>query len=374
VVLLAAGGLFVRSLSNLKGVELGADGRVLGFGVDTAGMGYQDQRLTTFQMELLERLRALPGVSHAAITTIPPLSGNEDGKPVVVPGYEIRDGESTVAQVNGVTPEYFATFGVPILAGRGFRESDVRNSAKVAIVSESLARHYFGTANPVGERLSFGRAGQAEIVGIARDALYRRNLREAPRDMIFVPYSQLSEPVETVDFGLRAHANPEALANAVRGAVQTMAPSALLTPSRTLAQQVDDILVLERLLAILGAAFGLLCLVLTAVGLYGLLAYSVTRRTPEIGLRIAIGAQRGRVLWMVLRESIVLFAGGAAAGLMVASVLLQPAANLLFGLKTTDPAVMLGAIGILAAVALGASILPAVRAARVDPTTALRYE
>ncbi|MGH9673013.1 MAG: ABC transporter permease, partial [Bryobacteraceae bacterium] len=172
VVLLAGAGLFLRSLNNLKGVDLGADGGVLGFSVDMDGTGYQEDRLAAFQADLLQRLRNLPGVRHAALATIPPLSGNEDGKPVSVPGYELREGESPVAQVNGVTPEYFATFGVRILSGRGLADSDSRNSARVVVVSESLARHYFGSANPVGMRLGFGRlrnqpAGQAEIVGVA---------------------------------------------------------------------------------------------------------------------------------------------------------------------------------------------------------------
>jgi predicted permease len=377
VVLLAGAGLFVRSLNNLKGVELGADGRVLEFAVDMDG--YKEGRLPALQMELLQRLESLPGVRHAALTTIPPLSGNEDGKPVAVPGYEVREGESIVAQVNGVTGEYFATFGVPILTGRSLAESDSRNSAKVVVISESLARHYFGTVNPVGKRLGFGRlrnqaAGQAEIVGVARDALYRRSLREAPPDMIYVPYSQMNESADTVDFGLRVDGDPEALASAARRTVQALVPTALVAQPRTLAQQVDEILVLERLLAALGGAFGILCLALTAVGLYGLLAYSVARRTAEIGLRIALGAERGRILWLVLRESMVLFVAGTAAGLAVAFIVLKPAAGLLFGVNPADLTSLAGAIGLLAAVTLAASAVLGMRAARVDPNTALRYE
>jgi predicted permease len=379
VVLLAGASLLVRSLSNLKNVESGADGGVLGFSVDADGTDYEEERLAALQMELLERLQSLPGVRDAALTTIPPLSGNEDGKPVAVPGYEAREGEMTVAQVNGVTPGYFATFGVQILTGRNLAESDSRNSAKVVVVSESLARHYFGTTNPVGKRLGFGRlrnepAGQAEIVGVARDALYRRSLRDSPPDMIYVPYEQMNEPSETVDFGIRTGGNPEALANPARGEVQALAPTALMTQPRTLAQQVDEILVLERLLAVLGAAFGLLCLALTAVGLYGLLAYSVARRTPEIGLRMALGAERGRVLWLVMRESLGLVAAGVAVGVAGALVVLKSASSLLFGLETTDPTSLMVAIGLLVAVAVAASAVPALRAVRVDPTTALRYE
>jgi predicted permease len=372
LVLLVGAGLFVRSLSNLKGVELGADGRVLGFEVDMDG--YKEDRLAALQLELLNQLKALPGVRHAALTTIPPLSGNEDGKPVAATGYEAREGGSTVAQVNGVTAEYFATFGVQILTGRGLAETDSRNSGKVVVVSESLARHYFGTVTPVGKRLRFGRAGQAEIVGVARDALYRRSVRQAPPDMIYVPYSQMNEPADEVGFGIRADGDPEALINAARRAVQAVAPTALATPSATLAQRVDEILVLERLLAVLGGAFGLLCLLLTAVGLYGLLAYSVARRTAEIALRIALGAERGPILWLVLRESIVLFVAGAAAGLAVALIVLKPAADLLFGVNPADPASLTAAIGLLAAVTLVASAVPAIRASRMDPNTALRYE
>jgi predicted permease len=377
VVLLSGAGLFVRSLNNLKGVELGADGRVLGFAVDMGG--YKDERLPALQMELLQRLQSLPGVRHAALTTIPPLSGNEDGKPVAAPGYEASEGESTVAQVNGVSGEYFATFGVQILTGRSLAESDTRNSARVVVVSESLARHYFGTVNLVGKRLGFGRlrhqvAGQAEIVGVARDALYRRSLRDAPPNMIYMPYSQMNEPAETVDFGMRADGNPEALANIARRTVRVLAPMALVAPSRTLAQQADDILVLERLLAALGSAFGILCLAITAVGLYGLLAYSVARRTAEIGLRIALGAERGRILWLVVRDSMVVFVAGTAAGLAVAFIVLKPVAGLLFGVNPADPISLAAAIGLLAAVTLVASAVPAMRAARVDPNTALRYE
>jgi predicted permease len=371
LVLLAGAGLFARSLSNLRGVELGSDGRVLGFEVDMDG--YQEERLAALQIGLLDRLRALPGVRHVALTTIPPLSGNEDGKPVTVPGYEASEGKLSVAQVNGVTSEYFSTFGVRILTGRSLEESDSRNSTKVVVVSESLAHRYFGTVNPVGKRLGFGR-NQAEIVGVARDALYRRSVRQAAPDMIYVPYSQMNEPADRVDFGIRADGNPGALTNAARRAVQAVAPTALVTPSGTLAQQVDKILVLERLLAVLGGAFGLLCLLLTAVGLYGLLAYSVARRTAEIALRMAVGAERGRILWLVLRESMVLFAAGAAAGLAVALIILKPAAGLLFEVTPDDPISLTAAIGLLAAVTVVASAVPAMRAARMDPTTALRYE
>jgi hypothetical protein len=345
LVLLVGAGLFVRSLSNLRGVELGADGRVLAFEVDMDG--HKQDRLPGLQMELLDRLKALPGVRHAALTTIPPLSGNEDGKPVAAPGYEARGGGSTVAQVNGVTAEYFATFGVQILTGRGLAESDSRNSAKVVVVSESLARHYFGTVNPVGKRLRFGRAGQAEIVGVARDALYRRSVRAAPPEMIYVPYSQMNEPADEAGFGIRADGNTEALTNAARRTVQAAAPTALATPSATLEQRVDEILVME---------------------------HSVARRTAEIALRIALGAERGRILWLVLRESIVLFVAGAAAGLVVAFTVLKPAAGLLFGVSPDDPTSLAAAIGLLAAVTLVASAVPAMRAARMDPTTALRYE
>jgi ABC-type antimicrobial peptide transport system permease subunit len=253
-------------------------------------------------------------------------------------------------------------------------ESDSRNSAKVVVVSESLARRYFGKVSPVGKRLAFGRAGQAEIVGVARDALYRRSLREAAPDMIYVPYSQMNEPADRVDFGIRADGNPEALTNAARRVVQAVAPTALATSSGTLTQRVDEILVLERLIAALGGAFGLLCLLLTAVGLYGLVAYSVARRTAEIAVRIALGAERGRIVWLVLRESIVLFMGGAAAGLAVAFLVLKPAAGLLFGVNPDDLMSLTAAIGLLAAVTLVASAVPAIRAARMDPNIALRYE
>lgn len=232
-----------------------------------------------------------------------------------MPGFEAREGASTIAQVNGVSSDYFTTFGVQILAGRVLAETDSRNSARVVVVSESLARRYFGSVNSVGRRLGFGRlrnqpAGQAEIVGIARDALYRRSLRDSPPDVIYVPYSQMNEAADTVDFGIRGDIDTEALANAARRTVQAVVPSALAGPSRTLTEQVDEILVLERLLAALGGAFGLLCLALTTIGLYGLLAYSVTRRLAEIGLRIALGAERGRILWLVLRQSVILFVAG----------------------------------------------------------------
>jgi ABC-type antimicrobial peptide transport system permease subunit len=192
--------------------------------------------------------------------------------------------------------------------------------------------------------------------------------------MIYVPYSQMNEPADEVGFGIRADGDPEALTNAARRAVQAVAPTALATPTATLAQRVDEILVLERLLAVLGGAFGLLCLLLTAVGLYGLLAYSVARRTAEIALRIALGAEIGPILWLVLRESIALFVAGAAAGLAVALIVLKPAADLLFGVSPADPTSLAAAIGLLLAVTLVASAVPAMRAARMDPATALRHE
>jgi predicted permease len=379
VVLLAGASLLVRSFSNLKGVETGVGAGVLGFSLNADRTGYENERLVILQAELLQRFQALPGVQDAALTTVPPLSGNEDGKPVAVPGYEAREGENTIANVNGVTPGYFATYGVKISEGRGFAQSDSRTSGKVVVISEGLARHYFGSTNPVGKRLGFGRlrdqpAGQAEIVGVVRDALYRRSLREPPREMIYMPYSQMDEPASTVTFGIRANGNPEALTNAARREVQTLAPTALMTRARILSEQVDEILVFERLLAVLGTAFGILCLVLTSVGLYGLLAYSVARRTPEIGLRMALGAESGGVLWIVLRESLGLVMAGAAVGVAGAMILLKSASSLLYGLETTDPTSMLVAVGLLAAVALVSSAVPAIRASRIDPVIALRYE
>jgi predicted permease len=372
-LLVVAATLFTASLSNLKAQPGGfvADG-VLMLTLDADGTGFEGERLRAVHLQVLEKLRTLPGVGHATFTTIPPLSSNEDGKPFSIPGVSLPSSEDRVVQVNTVGPEYFETFGVRILNGRGLAASDGPSGPRVAVVSESLARDYFRGSDPIGRRIEVGRGAQIEIVGVASDARYK-DLRTPAARMVYVPAAQ-REPEDEIVFALHTAGDPAGLAPAARSEIAKLAPGIPTTSVKTMSRQQDETLVNERLLALLSGCFAAFALVLASIGVYGIVAYSVTQRTPELGLRIALGARRSELLVLVLRETLTLVVIAVTLGVAMAGMTGSVVSSLLFGVRPTEPWVYAVTMTLLILVGLLAAIGPTLRATRIDPIETLRAQ
>ena len=356
LLLLVSAGLFVRSLQKLKSLDLGINPEnLLQVSLDTGG--YKGARLTSLYDQLLERLNTIPGVRSASGSGLGLIGGLKQRTTVSVQG-NITDDENTFVDSADVGPRFFETAGQPLLLGRDFTASDTAGAPKVVVINESMARRYFGNENPIGKRLGYGRKNNAEfeIVGVAKDARFT-GVREPIPLMMYFPSHQRTERVDALQ--VRTMGNPTAVAAAVRREVQSI-DKRLLVDIKTLATQVDDSLVQERMISTLAGFFSLLALLLAIVGLYGIMAYSVTRRTSEIGIRMALGAERRNVLWLVLRETMLLVMTGIAIGVPVALAVGRLAGHLVSGLLATGAAL--------------AGYLPARRASRVDPMLALRYE
>jgi predicted permease len=375
-VLVVAATLFAVTLGNLETLPLGfvAD-RVLTLTVDADGTDFEGERLAEIHRQMLERLRALPGVQHASFGTIPPLSSNEDGKPISIPGVAFASPDDGVLQVNTVGPDFFETFGVGIIKGRGITAEDRQSASQVAVVSESMARHYFPGTDPIGRRMDVGRGrtgGQIEIVGIAADVRYA-DVRTPPARMVYVPAFQ-REAEEEIVFAVRTAGDPAISAHAARRELQTIAPAILTTNVRTLAAERDQKLVNERLLAVLSGCIGVLALFLAAIGVYGVVTYSITQRTAELGLRIALGARRPALLWLVIRGTLtlVIIAGllGVVAAFMTSSLL----SGFLFGIHAAEPWVYSMTLAILIGIALLSAVAPTLRAMRINPVETLRWQ
>jgi len=368
-------GLLARSLANLKGFYPGFNrDNVLLFAVNPPEIGYKD--VVPIYHQLLGRIQAIPGVRSVSLSVHEPLSTNVSDTNVKVQGpTQGRGDDLTPVDIEPIGPDYFRTLETPLLAGREFSNADRAGSPKVAIVNQSMARHFFGNTNPIGRRVSIPgyRADTSwlEIVGEVRD-IKVHDLREPTTLMLYVPMFQAPEGGAT--FEVRTAIDPASAQAAILSAVKAIDGRLPVYSVKSLSDQLDDSLVEERLVASLSSVFGLLALLLTCVGLYGLMAYTVNRRTGEIGIRMALGAQRGRIARMVLRETLLLVACGLAIGVPVAALLSHWIASQLFGLHPGDPTTFVAACAAMAAVTIMASYLPARRAASVDPMRALRSE
>ncbi len=376
--LLVGAGLFVRSLQNLHGQDLGFDREnVLLVGIDPRVAGYQPSQLPSLYRLLQDRVSGLPGVRSASLSLTGLVSGSMRSESISVQGYTSRRGEDTNVQINLVAPRYFETVGMRLLLGREIGFRDTESSAKIAVINETMARYFFPNQNPLGRRFGFGdrnHSGDIEVVGVVRDAKYN-SLREKPTRMVYCLVVQMTGGERYLyDMEVRTKSDPATMAAGVRRAIAEIDKSLPLTQVTTLTEQVDRSLSQERLVARLSSFFGLLALLLACIGLYGIMAFAVVRRTNEIGVRMALGARASDVLWMVLREALLLVGAGTVIGLPVALASSRLIASQLFGLTPADPLTISVATLMLAGVATLACYLPARRASRVEPMLALRYE
>jgi predicted permease len=371
LLLLVGAGLFVRTLENLLRLDPGFQREgVLVVDLDGQREGYKDARLTAFYSDLLDRARRVPGVASASISSHTPLSGWTWTEAVAPKGQPVPQGDNAVFIAAG--PNYFATLRTPLMAGREFDDRD-RGSPNVAIVNQAFAASHFPGRSALGQYVTATVTkppSDLQIVGVVKDSI-GESLRTAPRPTVYVSYFQRASGTDSLE--IRAAGSISQIAAAIHKELQ---PSFPKTPIdvRPLTAQVEQTLVEERLMAKLAGGFGGLGLMLASVGLYGLLAYSVVRRTKEIGVRMALGAQRGAVVWMVARRALALVIAGIAAGLPLAWLLSRKVQSMLFGLTATDAGVMAAAVVSLMGAGLVAAYVPARRAARVDPMTALRHE
>ncbi len=374
-LLLFGAGLFVRSLQNLKAADTGFrdPDNLVTFQLSPALSGYDAPRTVHFYSELLEGIRAVPGVRSAALADVPVLHGWEWDSTTSVEGHQAKDGEDMQAFMNSLSPGYFETMGIPLLEGRDFDRRDIRENSKVAIVNEQFARHFFGDRSAVGRHIGRGSGPgtklEIEIVGVVGNSLYE-GPREGVRRQVFIP----NWGNDGVAFYVRAALGSRAAYAAVRNEVKKLDPAIPVYEMKTLAAQLDETLLTERLIALLSAGFGLLATLLATIGLYGVMAFAVGRRTRELGLRMALGARPGSVIWLVMREVLVLVAIGLAIGVPAAIGLGRLVAAQLYGIKGSDPFIAGASMALLAVVAAAAGWIPAQRASRIDPILALRYE
>jgi len=387
MLLLVGAGLFVRSLTNLRHLGPGfSTESLLAFDVDPAMRSYTLEQSKAFHAQLTAKLRALPGVRAAAPAAIPLLQDGYWNTQVTVEGHVPGPEGSALPHMNSVGPGYFEALGVPILAGRDFALSDtevIQHSEeeddlvpRVVVVNEKFARRFFGDTSPLGRRVGFGgdpgTPADMEIVGVVGDIKYA-SLREDIPIQAFIPYLA-STRVGNMTYYVRTTQSPEAAVALARDRVRELDPNLPIHAVRTMEQRVSDSLIIERLIAGLSAAFGLLATLLAGIGLYGVLAYNVTGRTREIGVRVALGAQGRDVVWLVLREALLLLAVGLALGLPASLALAHYVRGQLFGVHFADPASLGLAALFLGCAASLAAFLPARRASRLDPTVALRCE
>ncbi len=376
LLLVVSAGLFAKSFYELRTHDLGVRrDHVLGFAIAPEQAGYAPERTRGFLDQLLPALRSLPGVTSAASAWTGILEGSTSQSNFTSDSYQAKDNEHPIAVENYVSPGYFTTLGIPLLAGRDFTEQDGPQSQKVIIVNEFLAQHYYPNG-AVGHKFAFGGGNKVkfdyEIIGVVQDSRHAQ-VREERQPFAYMPYAQFEDLGDSTLY-LRTAGEPTALADAVRREVQRLDSNLPVFNLRTLENVIARSLFAEQLLMTLTVSFGLLAASLASLGIAGVMSYAVARRMREIGIRIALGASRGHVHGLVLREVGVMAIFGAAIGLPLSYFLGRFAESLLFGVKAGDTALVVGALLLVAAVALLSGFLPARRAARVDPMVALRYE
>ncbi len=383
-LLLMGAGLFAKTLSNLKSIRTGFESArtLVSFQVDPAKNGYRVGRTRNFYTEALSQIRAVPGVKSAAYAMWPLLNGREWDLTVAVEGHQAEQGEDMQAYYNLLSPGYWQAMGIPLLQGRDFGERDRVDGGDdpqpwtVAIVNRDFAEHFFPAQNPIGRRIGCchgpGSQPVIRIVGVVENSLFG-GPRSGVRRQVFLPYLESASPV-AVTFYVRTTKPSAAIFATVRRIVAKLDGSMPVYDLKTLENQLEETLSTERLIALLSAAFGALATILAALGLYGVMAFVVARRTREIGLRMALGAPRSWVLWLVMREVLILLGTGLIAGVPCAYLLSRYVSSQLFGVTPLDVWTGAASMAVLGLVALLSGFAPARRASAIDPITALRYE
>jgi predicted permease len=376
MVLVVLAGLFTKSLDNISRVDprMNLDGLVT-FEVFPERNAYTPERAALLVERIEDELAALPGVTNASSALSSLLADDGIWDSVFVQGFDAGPDANRDIIYDEIGPSYFRTLGVPLIAGREFTRADGLKAAKVAIVNETFAKRFGLGRDAVGKRIGTGDASvlDMEIVGLVRDA-HHVNVKQAIPPMMFLPNRQ-SERIRSMTFYARTAMNPDDAMPAIRAAMARIDPTLPVERLRTLRRQVrDETMVLERFVGVLTSSFAVLATLLAALGLYGVLAYTVAQRTREIGLRMALGATRPRVRGMVLRQVGVMMLVGGVVGLAAALAVARTVRSLLFELQFNDAGVLAGAVVVLTLVALAAAFVPADRAARIDPMRALRYE
>jgi len=372
--LLVSAALLLRTLQNLRAFDTGfGKENVLLASVNPALNGYSKERTTAFYDELMAKTRALPGVRFASLASDSPISGGWDSNGIVVEGYTPRDGERMSCDATWVSPDYFKSLEIPFLLGRDFDERDRIGAPKVVIVNEKMARHYFGsTSNAIGKRIGLDGVPDRTIIGVVKDAQYI-NLRESLRRHFYVPAMQ-DATLTSLTLHIKTSTDPNVVAEQLRAQLKALDPHLPLYNIKTLSTEIDESLIQERMVTWLSTAFGLLATLLTALGLYGVLTFSVARRTREIGIRVALGAQRRDVFRLIMIRGVILVGVGVAIGIGASFAFSRLLSSLLFGVTPNNVATLVGVLAGLIAVALLACYIPARRATKVDPLVALRYE
>ncbi len=375
--LLVGAGLLLRTFYNLQHVDLGyAKERLLIVEVDAETAGYEPRRRLALFQQLLERVRMAPGVRGATYSDNGLFSGSDSGDQVAVEGYTPTDDQGRSSRYNHVGPNYFSALGIPLLAGREITEGDQPSSNKVCVINEAFAKRFFAGRNPLGMHVTQIYANERntfEVVGVARDSRVRA-LRGDVEHRFYVPVAQPIFATDSASFAIRTVAEPSSVIAGARRAILSLDANLPITVARPLGEIIDQRMVQDRLLARLSIAFGAVALLLATIGLYGVLSYGVSRRTNEIGIRKALGAQYGALMAMILRETGILLLVGLAAGIALSAVGMRLITSRLYGIEPTDPWAFAAAVAVLSGVALVAAWLPAYRASRVDPLVALRHE
>ncbi len=388
VLLLVGAGLFIRSLRNLRVLDLGLKiDNLIAFNVSPGLSGYAPTRAKLFDQQILSRVAAMPGVANVALAQMGLLEGNEWDSSITIDGYAAKPGEDMNPFCNAVSPNYFKTMGIGLIEGRDFNERDVLFTApnpdrdapppyRVAIVNESYAKHYFGERSALGHHIGFGidpgTKTPVEIVGVVKDSKYTGVRDEIPRT-VYVPFFENDFASGAVIY-VRTSSVPTSAFASIREALRQIDGNVPMYNPRTLEHQIDTSLLNERIVATLSSGFGLLATLLAVIGLYGVMAYTVARRTREIGVRMALGAVPKHVVWLVMRDVLTLVGAGIAIGIVAALSLSRLVQSQLYGVTSHDPVTIVGAALALGAVALVAGYIPAWRATRVNPVLALRYE
>jgi len=377
LLLLVVAGLFLRSFQNLAAVQLGYDSdHLLLFGVNPLSSGFKGPRAAQLLKDLIERLNAVPGVRSTTLAENGLFGGSDSRSDIFVEGAKPKAVETPASHWDMVGPNFFSTTGILILYGREIGPQDGGSSQRVGLLNQTAARYYFGDANPIGSRIRVKTTdGPSDfvVIGVVADTKHG-SVREKPQRRFYIPFFNPIGEVSSANVLVRTYGDPATTISAVRAAVKQTAANLPLIEVQTMNQRVSQSLATDRTITKLSGVFGQLAMILVCIGLYGIMSYAVSGRTGEFGIRIALGAQRGSVLWLILRESLLLMLVGVAVGLPLILGAGKWISSLLFGVKPADPTALAIATVLMFATGILASYIPARRAMRVNPIVALRYE